>query len=225
MKSLKLALLTAALALPLASISPSHALTISNLVSGAGIVAISDGVERTPTLLSGRGSAPLSITSVQPLVGGSSVEISNLLTATITALETGLQVDLSEDLADAFDAHSSLFRSDSTLHAVELRRGLRAGVPPELSVADSIYLGLSGPPTGDLYPWFLVDISGWDGRENLEIQNFWPGASSVVSIFTATAAAASVPDGGGTLVLTAVGLMALAGLKRSRRLGLPSGRA
>ncbi|NNF17730.1 MAG: VPLPA-CTERM sorting domain-containing protein, partial [Gammaproteobacteria bacterium] len=39
---------------------------------------------------------------------------------------------------------------------------------------------------GDQDPgWYLIDISGWDGQEDLDLQNFWPamGAISHVSIF------------------------------------------
>lgn len=33
--------------------------------------------------------------------------------------------------------------------------------------------------------WYLIDISGWDGMEDLDLQNFWPqqGAISHVSLF------------------------------------------
>jgi len=47
----------------------------------------------------------------------------------------------------------------------------------------SCYLLVKG---GDFDPtWYLIDISGWDGQEDLDLQNFWPamGAISHVSIF------------------------------------------
>ena len=64
---------------------------------------------------------------------------------------------------------------------------------------------------------YLFDISGWDGKVDLVLTDFWPngGAISHVSIY---ASGVGVPDGGTTLMLLGI---ALAGLIAARRLVLP----
>jgi len=62
---------------------------------------------------------------------------------------------------------------------------------------------------GDQQPAFYVfDISGWNGTEDIVLDNFWPqqGAISHIAILTG---AARVPDSGTTVALLGVGLLCL----------------
>jgi hypothetical protein len=77
---------------------------------------------------------------------------------------------------------------------------------------DPIYLLAKDGSTGH----YLWDITGWDGKETIEISGLYPGGNgsiSHVSIFTG--GGTSVPDAGTTLALLgmALGLVGFAGRK------------
>lgn len=61
--------------------------------------------------------------------------------------------------------------------------------------------------------WYLINLTGWDGQEDLELENFWPanGAISHVSIFVRPI---PIPAG---VWLFASALIGLTGLRRARR--------
>jgi hypothetical protein len=61
--------------------------------------------------------------------------------------------------------------------------------------------------------WYVFDITGWNGTDTIDLQNFWPeqGAISHVSIY-GTETRTNVPDAGSSvallgLALTSVGLL------------------
>jgi hypothetical protein len=66
--------------------------------------------------------------------------------------------------------------------------------------------------------WYFFDLysAGWDGMETLELSEFWPaqGAISHVGIYDCTR---SVPDGGVTIALLGLGLVALGIVSRRVR--------
>ena len=61
--------------------------------------------------------------------------------------------------------------------------------------------------------WYLFDISGWNGQDDIQINNFWPtqGAISHVAIYGTTT---SVPDGGSTAALLGSVLVGFGILRR-----------
>jgi hypothetical protein len=63
--------------------------------------------------------------------------------------------------------------------------------------------------------WYGFDISGWDGQEDLSIENFWPdqGAISHVSIYGTST---SVPEPA-TMILFGTGLVGLVGFTRRKK--------
>jgi hypothetical protein len=63
--------------------------------------------------------------------------------------------------------------------------------------------------------WFVFDISGWNGTENIVMRNFWPGPGSITHV-AILGSAVGVPEPG-ILALVAVGLMGL-GLSRHRKI-------
>jgi len=64
--------------------------------------------------------------------------------------------------------------------------------------------------------WYLFNISGWDGMESIDMQNFWPtqGAISHVSIFNSSS---SVPSPG-SLAIMAIGLMTTLVVGRAKKI-------
>jgi hypothetical protein len=61
--------------------------------------------------------------------------------------------------------------------------------------------------------WYLFNISGWNGTEEIRLDNFWAqsGAISNVGIY---GGATAVPDGGSMAMLLGMALLALAGSRR-----------
>jgi len=82
--------------------------------------------------------------------------------------------------------------------------------------ADPVYFLVKDGSTNahpGLPAWYLFDISSWNGRETITLQNFWPNGGSIshVAIY---GTAKSVPDGGLTLVLLGGALVGLEILRR-----------
>lgn len=63
--------------------------------------------------------------------------------------------------------------------------------------------------------WYLFDISGWNGTEDIQMLDFWPaqGAISHISIFGSTST--SVPEAS-SIYLLAFGLVGLFGMARRK---------
>lgn len=68
--------------------------------------------------------------------------------------------------------------------------------------------------------WYLFNISGWDGKENIVVDSFWAGAGNLgrgaishVSIYGGTSTT-RVPDGGSMAMLLGIALLGLAGTRR-----------
>jgi hypothetical protein len=62
--------------------------------------------------------------------------------------------------------------------------------------------------------WYIFDITGWNGTETIELENFWPnqGAISHVSIYgTGTT---NVPDAGSSVALLGLALTSVSLLRR-----------
>jgi hypothetical protein len=62
--------------------------------------------------------------------------------------------------------------------------------------------------------WYLFDIGGWDGKETIELSNFWPGKGAISHVAIFGGGGTSVPDGGATAVLLGLGVLGLASLRR-----------
>ena len=61
--------------------------------------------------------------------------------------------------------------------------------------------------------WYLCALTGWDGKETLDLSAFWPkkGAISHIAIY---GGGTSVPDGGASALLMLIGLGSLAAFAR-----------
>ena len=81
---------------------------------------------------------------------------------------------------------------------------------PEKIIGEYIFLVVKD---GTPRPYYLFDISGWNGMEQIVLSGFYPnqGAVSHVSIFTS--GIPQVPDGGATAALLGLAFMA-AGARR-----------
>jgi hypothetical protein len=66
--------------------------------------------------------------------------------------------------------------------------------------------------------WYLFDISGWDGMEDIVVDSFWAGAGKAgrgaISNLQIYGDRASVPDGGSMAMLLGLALLGLAGTRR-----------
>jgi hypothetical protein len=67
--------------------------------------------------------------------------------------------------------------------------------------------------------WYVFDISGWNGTDNLRLSGFWPeqGAISHVSIFVGVPNGGNgeqVPDPGSTMVLLGIALTSIGLIRR-----------
>jgi hypothetical protein len=66
--------------------------------------------------------------------------------------------------------------------------------------------------------WYLFNISGWDGQEDIVVDSFWAGAGAAgrgaISNVQIYAGTASVPDGGSMAMLLGIALLGLAGTRR-----------
>ncbi len=67
--------------------------------------------------------------------------------------------------------------------------------------------------------WYLFDIMSWNGKETIELQNFWPqqGAISHVSIYGGGESPPPPVPEPATMLLFGTGLVGLAGLARRKR--------
>jgi hypothetical protein len=75
---------------------------------------------------------------------------------------------------------------------------------------------------GDQTPaWYLFNLSalGWNGTDDLVLSGFWPnqGAISHVALYTGTSGGPGVPDGGATIGLMGMSLVAVEILRRKLR--------
>jgi hypothetical protein len=82
---------------------------------------------------------------------------------------------------------------------------------PDFITGSPIYLAVKD---GTPRPFYIFDITGWDGKEEIQGTGFYPeqGAISHVSIFTGEST--TVPDGGASLMLLGAGLGALGLVRR-----------
>lgn len=63
--------------------------------------------------------------------------------------------------------------------------------------------------------WYLFDISGWDGQEDLEIRNFWTGGGSISHVAIYEGGGTEVPEPA-TMLLFGAGLAGLASSRLRR---------
>ena len=84
---------------------------------------------------------------------------------------------------------------------------------PEKIIGEYIFLVVKD---GTPRPYYLFDISGWNGMEQIVLSGFYPnqGAVSHVSIFAT--GTPQVPDGGATAALLGLGLVGLSIVARRR---------
>jgi len=63
--------------------------------------------------------------------------------------------------------------------------------------------------------WYIFDITGWNGTETIDLQNFWPGEGAIshVSIL-GTETTTRVPDAGSSLALLGLALTSVGLLRR-----------
>ena len=64
--------------------------------------------------------------------------------------------------------------------------------------------------------WYLFDISGWDGMETIELNAFWPAGGAISNIRMYGGVSVPEPE---TLAMFALGLVALFGTARRKRVG------
>jgi hypothetical protein len=83
---------------------------------------------------------------------------------------------------------------------------------PDIITGSPIYLAVKD---GTPRPFYIFDISSWNGTEDIEGTGFYPiqGAISHISIFTGEGTT-TVPDGGASLMLLGAGLGALGLVRR-----------
>jgi hypothetical protein len=192
----------------------AHALVISNIVHATGSIVISNGVVLTAGLWEGRmetRTGGLDADRIASIVGPGSIVISNLVTLDVLDNELVFTGDLADSYAGTMLPVEGRAGSDLLL-------GYRSSSHPKVA-GDSIFLGLSGPGDNTGFPWFVVDISGWNGEEELLIQNFWSEEGGVTSfgLFTGRTTGTAVPDGGGGWALLIAGLAGLVGLGAAHR--------
>jgi hypothetical protein len=66
-----------------------------------------------------------------------------------------------------------------------------------------------GPPG-----FYIFMLTGWDGMEDLELEDFWPNQGAISHVEIRTGESSRVPDGGSTTMLFGMGLLGLAALRR-----------
>jgi hypothetical protein len=101
---------------------------------------------------------------------------------------------------------------------------------PDLPDADARIRYLSGPiisasPIFALikdgsfnnYAWYLFDITGWNGTDNIEFSGFYGGGATRVSHVTLYGSPQSVPDGGSMAMLLGIALLGIGGARRMLR--------
>ena len=66
--------------------------------------------------------------------------------------------------------------------------------------------------------WYLFDIAGWDGMEDIQLTGFWPAQGSIshISIFGGDGDTTTDVPEPGTLALMGVGLMGLGAVRRRK---------
>jgi hypothetical protein len=83
---------------------------------------------------------------------------------------------------------------------------------PDIITGSPIYLAVKD---GTPRPFYIFDITGWNGTDDIEGTGFYPtqGAISHIAIFTGEGTT-TVPDGGASLMLLGAGLGALGLVRR-----------
>jgi hypothetical protein len=133
----------------------------------------------------------------------------------------GASVELyKENVGDGFDTgpHASNYKTTFSNSAADPMDALIEWVGPGFITSNPVFLLVKD---GNHSPgWYLFKITvggagNWDGKEDLDLQDFWPngGAISHVTLYGSTQN--RVPDGGSLSVLIG---MSLAGLAAARRL-------
>jgi hypothetical protein len=87
------------------------------------------------------------------------------------------------------------------------------GSPDPFITGDKIYAYVKD---GTPRPWYLFDISAWNGKDPIAFSGFYigPGSISQISIFTSPRVLVRTPDGGATAALLGGAMIAMAAFRR-----------
>jgi hypothetical protein len=83
---------------------------------------------------------------------------------------------------------------------------------PDYINSDCIYLVVKD---GNANPgWYLFDLGGWNGQDDVQLDGFWPSRGSISHIEILAGPKNEVPDAGSAAMMLGTALLTLGGIRR-----------